>query len=292
MAKIAVVTGANSGMGLASTVALAKQGAEVIMVCRNEQRGQEALAAAIRQSGSNRIRLMLCDLGKLSSIRAFAQDFTEQYPVLDVLLNNAGVVMIKRQETADGFEMDLGVNHLGHFLLTNLLLDPLCASSQGRVVTVASGAYKAGKIHFDDPFLTRGFNPAKAYAQSKLANILFASELASRLAGTKVTANCVHPGAVGTQIGVNRDTGFGKGIMAMIRPFFLTPEQGADTAIYLATAPELAEVSGQYFYKKKPQKLSAKADNREDAKRLWAWSCEQVGLVDGGFPASPDGDMR
>ncbi|MGN7358536.1 SDR family oxidoreductase [Paenibacillus sp. SAF-054] len=292
MAKIAVVTGANSGMGLASTVALAKQGAEVIMVCRNEQRGQEALAAAIRQSGSKQIRLMLCDLGKLSSIRAFAQEFTEHYPMLDVLLNNAGVVMIKRQETADGFEMDLGVNHLGHFLLTNLLLDPLCASSQGRVVTVASGAYKAGKIHFNDPFLKRGFNPAKAYAQSKLANILFTKELASRLAGTKVTANCVHPGAVGTQIGVNRDTGFGKGVMAMIRPFFLTPEQGADTAIYLATAPELAEVSGQYFYKKKPQKLSAKADNREDAKRLWAWSCEQVGLVDGGFPASRDGDVR
>ncbi|WP_136603889.1 SDR family oxidoreductase [Paenibacillus dokdonensis] len=278
MDKIVVVTGANSGMGLASTVALAKQGAEVVMVCRSEQRGQAALAEAIRQSGSERIHLMLCDLGRLSSIRAFALAFTERYSRLDVLLNNAGVVMIKRQETADGFEMDLGVNHLGHFLLTNLLLDALRASSQGRVVTVASGAYKAGKIHFDDPFLKHGFNPAKAYAQSKLANILFTRELASRLAGTNVTANCVHPGAVGTQIGVNRDTGFGKTVLAMLKPFFLSPEQGADTAVYLASASELAKVSGQYFYKRKQQKLSSKAESKENAKRLWEWSCEQVGF--------------
>lgn len=178
MGKLMVVTGANSGMGLASTIALAKQGADVVMVCRNERRGQEALAEAVRQSGSDRIQLMLCDLGRLDSIREFAKAFRERYSKLDVLLNNAGVVMLTRQETADGFEMDMGVNHLGHFLLTNLLLEPLLAAKQGRVVTVASGAYKAGKIHFDDPFLTRGFNPAKAYGQSKLANILFTKELA------------------------------------------------------------------------------------------------------------------
>ncbi|MWV44354.1 SDR family NAD(P)-dependent oxidoreductase [Paenibacillus sp. HJL G12] len=280
MEKMMIVTGANSGMGLASTVALAKTGAEVVMVCRNEQRGQAALVEAIRQSGSDKIQLMLCDLGSLTSIREFAKAFTERYDRLDVLLNNAGVVMIKRQETSDGFEMDLGVNHLGHFLLTHLLLDVLLASPQGRVVSVASGAYKAGKIHFDDPFLKRGFNPAKAYAQSKLANILFTKELASRLEGTHVTANCVHPGAVGTQIGVNRDTGFGKTVLAMLKPFFLTPEKGAETAVYLATAPELEKVSGQYFYKKNPQKLSTKADSTEDAKRLWEWSCEQVGIAE------------
>lgn len=283
MEKIMLVTGANSGMGLASTVALARQGAKVVMACRNEQRGQAALAEAIRQSGSDNIHLMLCDLGSLSSIREFAKAFTARYDKLDVLLNNAGVVMIKRQETESGFEMDLGVNHLGHFLLTNLLLDPLLASSQGRVVTVASGAYKAGKIHFDDPFLKRGFNPAKAYAQSKLANILFTKELASRLAGTPVTANCVHPGAVGTQIGVNRDTGFGTTVLAMMKPFFLSPEKGAETAVYLASAPEVEKVTGQYFYKKNPQRLSDKAESREDAKRLWEWSCRQVGIADTPF---------
>ncbi|MCJ8013192.1 SDR family oxidoreductase [Paenibacillus sp. KQZ6P-2] len=280
MRKMMVVTGANSGMGMASTVALAKQGAEVVMVCRNEQRGQAALAEAIRLSGSDKIHLMLCDLGSLSSIRGFAKAFAARYNKLDVLLNNAGVVMIKRQETTNGFEMDMGVNHLGHFLMTNLLLDPLLASSQGRIVTVASGAYKVGKIHFDDPFLMRGFNPAKAYAQSKLANILFTKELASRLVGTHVTANCVHPGAVGTQIGVNRDTGFGKTVLAMVKPFFLTPEKGAETAVYLASAPEVEKVTGQYFYKNKPQQLSAKAESMEDAKRLWEWSCRQVGIED------------
>ncbi len=280
MGKLMVVTGANSGMGLASAIALAKQGADVVMVCRNERRGQEALAEAVRQSGSDRIQLMLCDLGRLDSIREFAKAFRERYSKLDVLLNNAGVVMLTRQETADGFEMDLGVNHLGHFLLTNLLLEPLLAAKQGRVVTVASGAYKAGKIHFDDPFLTRGFNPAKAYGQSKLANILFTKELASRVAGTSVTANCLHPGAVGTQIGVNRDTGFGKTVLAMLKPFFLTPEKGAETAVYLASDPEAGRFSGQYFYKKKPQPLAAKAENMEDAKRLWAWSCRQVGIED------------
>ncbi|GIO31806.1 MULTISPECIES: SDR family oxidoreductase [Paenibacillus] len=280
MDKLIVVTGANSGMGLASTIALANQGAEVVMACRHERRGQEALAEAIRQSGSDRIHLMLCDLGRLDSIREFARTFRERYGKLDVLLNNAGVVMLKRKETADGFEMDLGVNHLGHFLLTNLLLEPLLAAEQGRVVTVASGAYKAGKIHFDDPFLTRGFNPAKAYGQSKLANILFTKELASRLGGTRVTANCLHPGAVGTQIGVNRDTGFGKTVLAMMKPFFLTPEQGAETAVYLASDPEAGQVTGQYFYKKKPQKLAVRAENMEDAKRLWAWSCSQVGIAD------------
>ncbi|WP_425495995.1 SDR family oxidoreductase [Paenibacillus lemnae] len=278
MEKIAVITGANSGMGLASTIELAKQGVRVIMACRSKERGEAALNEAKEHSGSDKIELMLCDLGDLSSIRRFVSEFQEKYPVLDVLLNNAGVVMTRRKETTDGFEMDLGVNHLGHFLLTNLLLDPLLAAEQGRVVTVASGAYKAGKIHFDDPFLSRGFNAIRAYAQSKLANVLFTRELAARLHGTKVTANCVHPGAVATQIGVNRDTGFGKTVLNMLKPFFLTPQQGAETALYLSLAPELAGTTGQYFYRKKIQQLKPKAQNKQEAERLWEWSCKQVGI--------------
>lgn len=273
-----IVTGANSGMGLATTVELARQGAKVIMVCRSESRGKAALAEALSRSGSRDIELMLCDLGHLASIRSFAEEFKQRHDVLDVLVNNAGVVAVKRQLTMDGFEMDLGVNHLGHYLLTRLLLDALLEAEQGRIVNVASGAYKAGKIHFDDPFLEHGFNAIKAYAQSKLANILFTGELSERLKDTRVTANSLHPGAVGTQIGVNRDTGFGKSVLAMLRPFFLTPEKGAETAIYLASAPELKDVSGQYFYKKKPQKLKPKAEDRESAKHLWTWSEQQVGL--------------
>lgn len=276
--KIALVTGANSGMGLATTVELARKGAKVIMVCRNRQRGEEALAAAKQKSHSEDIELMLCDLASLESIRSFAEEFTRKYPILDILINNAGVVTIKRQLTKDGFEMDLGVNHLGHFLLTNLLLEPLKAAEQGRIVVVASGAYKIGALYYEDPTLARRFNPAKAYARSKLANILFTKELAARLQGTRVTVNCVHPGAVGTNIGVNRETGFGKSILKLLSYFFLTPEQGADTAIYLATEPDLQEVTGQYYYRRKNQELTPRAQNKQEAQRLWQWSQEQVGL--------------
>lgn len=136
------------------------------------------------------------------------------------------MVALKRELTADGYELDLGVNHLGHFLLTRLLLDNLKAAEQGRIVVVASGAYKLGKLYLEDHTLSRGFNPAKAYARSKLANILFTRKLASRLKDTRVTVNCLHPGAVGTSIGVNRETGFGRGVLKLLSRFFLTPEQG------------------------------------------------------------------
>ncbi|GGF82282.1 short-chain dehydrogenase [Paenibacillus albidus] len=276
--KVVIVTGGNSGMGLATVIELARRGAAVVMACRSRQRGEEALAEAKRQSGSDHIMLMLCDLASLDSIRAFVREFRASFPVLDVLINNAGVVTVKRQLTADGFEMDLGVNHLGHFLLTNLLLDTLQAAPQGRIVVVASGAYKIGAMHYDDPTLSRGFNPAKAYARSKLANILFTKELAARLEGSGITVNCVHPGAVGTNIGVNRDTGFGRSVMKLAAYFFLTSEQGADTAIYLATAPELHEVSGQYYYRRNRKELAPRAADKEAAEQLWQWSLAQVGL--------------
>lgn len=265
-------------MGLATTVEMARRGAQVVMACRSRKRGEDALAYAKQKSGSDHIELMLCDLASLESIRSFVEEFKASYSVLDVLINNAGVVAIKRQLTADGFELDLGVNHLGHFLLTNLLLDTLKAAEQGRIVVVASGAYKLGALHYEDPTLSRRFNPAKGYARSKLANILFTKELAKQLQGTGVTANCLHPGAVGTNIGVNRETGFGRSILKLVSFFFLTPEQGADTAIYLATAPELREVTGQYYYRRKIKELSPRAENTAEAGRLWQWSLEQVGL--------------
>jgi NAD(P)-dependent dehydrogenase (short-subunit alcohol dehydrogenase family) len=276
--KTVLVTGANSGMGLATAVEMARRGANVVMACRSRQRGEAALAEAKRQSGSGQIRLMLCDLGSFASIRAFAEEFTASYPVLDVLINNAGVVAIKRELTPGGYEQDLGVNHLGHFLLTHLLLETLKAAEQGRIVVVASGAYKIGRLYLEDHTLSRGFNPAKAYARSKLANILFTRELASRLQDTRVTVNCVHPGAVGTSIGVNRETGFGRSLLKLLSYFFLTPEKGADTAVYLATAPELKDVSGQYYYRRKIKELSPRAKNTEEAARLWKWSLEQTGL--------------
>lgn len=276
--KMAIVTGANSGMGLATTVELARQGAQVIMACRSRSRGEEALAEAKRRSGSDKIELMLCDLGSLESIRRFAEQFQAQYDRLDILINNAGVVMLKRELTKDGFEMDLGVNHLGHFLLTMLLLDALKASAGARIVVVGSGAYKIGSMDYTDPAMENSFNPAKAYGRSKLANIWFTKELAVRLKGTRVTVNCVHPGAVGTSLGVNRDTGFGKSVLKLLSYFFQTPEKGADTALYLATSPEVEGVTGQYFYRRKVQRLTARADDRQAARKFWEWSERQVGL--------------
>lgn len=276
--KLVIVTGANSGMGLATTIELAKRGAKVVMACRSESRGRAALAEAARQSGSGELELMLCDLGSLASIRSFASELLEKHPVVDVLVNNAGVVTVKRETTSDGFESMIGVNHLGHFLLTLLLLDGLRRAEQGRIVIVSSGAHKIGRIRFPDPHLRKGFNVARGYAQSKLANILFANELAQRLRDTPVTVNSLHPGAVSTDIGIDRRNGFGRSVHALLRPFFLTPAEGAATAVYLASSPEVESITGAYFYRSKQAPVSVRASDRELGKRLWEWSERETGL--------------
>ncbi|MGO4546575.1 SDR family oxidoreductase [Paenibacillus sp. 2TAB23] len=277
--KTAAVTGANSGMGLATVVELAKLGAHVVMICRSRERGEQALEQAKKQSGSPEIELMLCDLGSFASIRTFAAAFKQKHARLDVLVNNAGVVSLKRQLTADGHESQLGVNHLGHFLLTHELLELIKLAPQGRIVNLSSGAHKAGKIHFDDPTLAKGYNVVKGYAQSKLANILFTKELARRLADTNVTVNCVHPGAVATNIGVDRNTGFGKTVHRLLKPFFRTPLEGAATAIYLAASDEAAGLNGHYLIDNKIVATSGKTTDPELAHRFWTWSEKQVGLT-------------
>ncbi|KIL51323.1 short-chain dehydrogenase [Jeotgalibacillus alimentarius] len=276
--KTALVTGANSGMGLTTTIELVKQGYHVVMMCRNTRRGKVAWISAKEQTRSEELTLMQCDLGSLESIRNFAEEFKSKFSKLDVLVNNAGVVSVKRRLTDDRFESHLGVNHLGHFLLTNLLLDELKAADQGRVVTVSSGAHKWGKIDFDDPHFEKGYNVAKAYGRSKLANILFTKALAKRLEGTNVTANAVHPGAVATNLGVDRKTEFGKGVHKILKPFFQSPEEGGATAVYLATAPELKDVTGKYFYQMQEIDVSEDAANEWLAEELWGWSEERVGI--------------
>jgi NAD(P)-dependent dehydrogenase (short-subunit alcohol dehydrogenase family) len=276
--KIALVTGANSGMGRATSAALVRSGFRVVMLCRSEKRGAEALeavrAAASAGGGAQiALDLALCDLASAASIRRFASDFRTRYGELDVLVDNAGVISPKRLETEDGFELQFGVNHLGHFLLTKLLLD-LVMESKGRVVVVASGAHKWGRIHWEDLQLRKGYSTFGSYGQSKLANVLFTRELARRLAGSQATANCLHPGAVATNMGVDRETGFGQFVMRLLKPFFLTPEEGADTAVYLATSPEVEGISGQYFHRRKPARISKLAADDEAAARLWALSEE------------------
>ncbi|MCK1992216.1 SDR family oxidoreductase [Peribacillus muralis] len=276
--KLAIVTGANSGMGLATVIALAKKGLHVIMLCRNEAKGRKALEMAKEESQSSSIELMIADLASIESIHRFAGAFKAKYDSLDLLINNAGVVTLKRQETKDGFESMLGVNHLGHFLLTNLLIDELKRSDDGRVVIVSSGAHKWGKFDFDDPYFQKGFNVVKGYGRSKLANVWFMKGLAKRLEGTSVSVNALHPGAVATNIGVDRDNGFGKRFIKLLVPFFRTPEKGAQTAVFLATSERVKTSSGSYFYDEKEAPISKLAQDDELVERFWHWSEQQVGL--------------
>lgn len=273
--KLALVTGANSGMGMATVEALSDAGATVVMLCRSEARGREALEK-LTAGKDRKIELMLCDLGDYESIRSFAAEFKKKFGKLDILVNNAGFISLDRQETREGVERQFGINHLGHFLLTTELLELMGEGS--RIVEVASGAHKAGKIHFDDINLTRGYNVVKAYGQSKLANVLFTRELARRLKDRGITVNCCHPGAVATNMGVNRETGFGKTITGLLRPFFQTPAEGARTAVFLATDESVKEITGEYFYKCKIAKSSKRSHDMEAAARLWELSERMVGL--------------
>ncbi len=269
MEKTAIVTGANSGMGKATTLALMNQDYHVIMACRNQSRGQSALDEVKKIATSGKASLYLCDLASLKSIKEFSKKIHQDFRSIDLLINNAGVILASRQETAEGFEMQLGVNHIGHFYLTKLILDLLQKNGASRIVNVSSGAHKIGKINFDDIHMLKRYSTFKAYSRSKLANILFTRELAKRLEGTNVTVNTCHPGAVATSMGVNRETGLGKRLLQFLGFFFLTPEQGADTAVYLATSDEFAGISGKYFYKRKPAKISKAASDDQLAEKLW-----------------------
>ena len=271
--KTAIVTGANSGMGMATVKALSDMGAKVIMLCRSEKRGREALDK-LNADGPRDLELILCDLGDYDSIRAFVSQVKKTCDHIDILVNNAGFISLDRQETKEGIERQFGINHIGHFLLTTSLLDLM--GKGGRIVNVASGAHKTGKIHFDDINLHKGFNVIKAYSQSKLANVLFTRELARRVKDRGITVNCCHPGAVATNIGIDRETGFGKTITGLLKPFFQTPEEGAGTAIFLASDDSVSGITGEYFYKCKIARSSKRSKDMELAKRLYEFSEELV----------------
>ncbi|HEY4947269.1 MAG TPA: SDR family NAD(P)-dependent oxidoreductase, partial [Acidimicrobiales bacterium] len=235
-----VITGGNSGVGRATAAALAGAGARTVITARSESRGREALADIRRSSGSDQVDLVVFDLADLASVRKGAAVLLDRYDQIHVLVNNAGLVLTERTATADGFEATFGINHLGPFLLTRLLLDRLIASAPARVVNVASTAHRSARhgMDFDDLQSRRGYKGMQVYGRSKLANILFTDELARRLVGTGVTANCLHPGTVATGYARDGDaTGFLAFGVKVIRPFILTPEQGARTSVYLASSP-------------------------------------------------------
>lgn len=274
-----VVTGGNAGVGKETAIGLARAGASVVITARDRARGVAALTEVRDRSGSDTVELMSLDLASFASIRAFADELLARHDRLDVLVNNAGLVSRTRTETQDGFETTFGVNHLGHFFLTSLLLDRLRASTPSRVVVVASHAHKQARrgLDFADLQSERKYAPMAAYAKSKLANIYFARELARRLEGSGVTANSLHPGFVASRFGRDGDGGrLGDIVMALARPIAISPEKGARTSIWLASAPSLATTTGEYFYKCAPSTPTAVARDDESARRLWAVSEELV----------------
>lgn len=276
----AVVTGANTGLGLATAIGIARTGPRVILAVRSSTKGAAA-AAEIRGAvpGAD-VEVMELDLASLASVRAFAAALTDRVDRLDVLVNNAGVTMMKRTLTADGFEATFGVNHLGHFLLTNLLVDRLAAAGDGRVVVVASDAHRLARreLDLDGRRAGRRYGAMRVYGESKLANILFTREAARRWADRGITVNCVHPGFVATRLGRDGDGGrLGELAMRLGRPFARTPEQGAETSVFLATSPTVAGVNGQYFANSRPASPSAAARDDDAARRLWEHSETLVG---------------
>jgi len=273
--KVCLVTGANSGIGKITATELARMGAHVVMVCRDRSRGEAALAEIKQTTGNHSTELMLCDLSSQADIRRFVDEFKATHERMDVLVNNAGVYLRKRTVTVDRIEATFAINHLGYFLLTNLLLDLLKQSAPSRIVNVSSDAHAHGHINFDDLQGEHGYGGVKAYCHSKLANILFTRELARHLAGTRVTANCLHPGAVAT--GLFR--ALPKPIEAIVKLVTMSPEKGAQTSIYLASSPAVEQVTGKYFAKCAEARPSPEAQNDEIAHRLWAESARLTGLT-------------
>jgi len=272
LGKVCIVTGANSGMGKIVAQALANEGATLIMVCRIREKPQVAYEEIKGKSKNPDVELMVTDLSIQKEIRELAEKIKSKYPVIDVLVNNAGCMNFGYSQTSDGIETTFAVNHLGYFLLTNLLLDNLKKSKSARIINVASEASKDGKINFEDLNLKNEYTSFKAYSQSKLANIIFTYELARRLKEEgvmNITVNCVHPGNVpNTKLGKGSKT-FANFIASLPPSLIVTPEKGAETTIWLATSSEVEGISGKYFHDKKEIKSNPISYDLEIGRRLW-----------------------
>jgi NAD(P)-dependent dehydrogenase (short-subunit alcohol dehydrogenase family) len=276
--RICLVTGATSGIGKITARELAGMGATVIVVGRNETKTRAVLDEIRQATGNTDLDLVLADLSVQQQVRDLAQAVLDRYPGLHVLVNNAGAINRVRSLTVDGIETTFAVNHLAYFLLTNLLVDRLKADAPARIVNVASDAHNGAKIPFDDLNNERHYRGFKVYGQTKLANILFTYELARRLEGSGVTANCLHPGVIATGFGHN-DGGLLSLGLRLATPFLKKPEQGAATSVYLASSPAVEGASGQYYVDRKPAKSSPASYDQEGARRLWKVSAEMTGLA-------------
>jgi len=274
--KTCMITGATSGIGRSSAIELGKMGAKLILVCRNRERGEE-LVREIRGNGNSEVELMLADLESQAQIRKLAADFLATKKPLHVLINNAGVFNLKRKTTSDGIEEVFAVNHLAYFLLTMLLLDRIKESAPARIINIASDLHSRATMKFDDLGGERSYGGMRSYGQSKLGNVLFTYELARRLAGTGVTVNCVHPGAVATNLAKNNGA-LAMAVWKLIGLFVKSPEVGARTQVYLAAAPEVEGITGKYFIDSKEARSSAESHDANVAQRLWDISAQMTGL--------------
>lgn len=267
MNKIAIVTGATSGLGLETARQLAEAGYEVGLVGRNAAKGKAAIES-ISQTAKVRPVLFHCDMADLMQVRGAANEIAARFPRIAVLVNNAGVINIRRRVTVDGYEESFAVNHLAHFLLTGLLLPSLRKAMTSRIVNISSDAHIPFRLHLDDLMSKRGYVGFPVYGRTKLANLYFTYELARRLAGTAMTVNAAHPGAVASAFAMNNGW-LGRTPMTMLRPFFLAPAEAAKTPVWMATAPELAEATGKYFYKLREHRSTKRSHDADIGRALW-----------------------
>ncbi|XP_058478737.1 retinol dehydrogenase 12, like [Solea solea] len=276
--KTALITGANTGIGKETAIDLAKRGSKIIIACRDMEKAEAAVKEIIDKSGNQNISCKKLDLADTKSIREFAEGINKDEPKLNLLINNAGVMSCPYGKTTDGFEMQIGVNHMGHFLLTHLLLDLIKRSAPARIVTVSSMAHSWGVINLDDINSEKSYSKMTAYSQSKLANILFTRSLAKRLEGTGVTAYSLHPGVVQTDLWRHMSAPqlFA---MKMVSPFTKDSVQGAQTTIYCAVEPSLEKESGGYYSDCAPASCSAAGKDDKVAEKLWELSCRLLSIT-------------
>ena len=277
--RVVAITGASSGIGAAAAVALGRRGATVVPLGRDAQRLAQ-VARRVQRAGGVAAEAVLADFDSLEEVRRAARELLERHAEIHVLVNNAGVLMGRRELTADGFETTLAVNHLAPFLLTNLLLDRLRACAPARIVTTSSDAHASGRIDFDDLNGERSWSTWRSYCNSKLANVMFTRELARRLRGQRVTANCLHPGVIRTRLGRDMKGPLGVG-WALARPFFGSPRRGAAGIVHLACDPDVEGASGGYFGGSRRKRPAPAALDDAAARRLWEVSERMVGLAAG-----------
>ena len=275
--RVCLITGANSGIGKAAALGLAKLDATVVMVSRDKDKGEAALLEIRTLSGNKNVDSMVADLSSQDSVRELAHDFKARYKKLHVLINNAGTFLPKRVATADGLEATFATNHLGHFLLTNLLLDVLKASAPSRIINITSSAHRGTEINFEDLQGEKKYSGYHAYSQSKLANVMFTYQLAKQLEGTRVTVNCLHPGVVRTGFGKDQ-TGLMSIAVRVFSPFMMSPEKAAKAVLYMATSARLEQVNGKHFAKGKEERSSNESYDAASAERLWKVSAELTRL--------------